>query len=143
MDWAKVLGNAVPLHDLELKTLSQEAKQQVSFHVLLSSVLSSPIPVKDIDTKKLSALPVPQYLQPDKTSFILEIKILAGEGKQRENEIAALLKIEPGLQWRMQAAQDGEADWLGYKKKAQVADSHRLEVKDYDATREHRAWAEN
>jgi hypothetical protein len=129
VNWANLLAQryrkqAVTLSDLSLQGLSEEARRQLAFHLLLNSVNVSEVPLHELDLEKIHRFSVPEYLAPEKAALLLEIKILSGKagGKtltlQDEIEIARFLQQHPGLRWRFARIRNGKEGLLRYKRDA-------------------------
>ena len=124
VDWSQVLRKATNtsefLSPVSLSSLEDGAKQQLSFHLFLLSVLSSQDPLRDLE--KLRNCKVPPYLTPDKESVLLELRAaLTREISTRQTKaVKQFLDLHPDLRWRIIAAKTGQAEFAPYLQKSSV-----------------------
>lgn len=120
--WVEALkkaSKAAPALSLaSLQKLNVEAAQQLSFHAFMTAFL-----VSDNSTqtrKALEIFPVPAYLEVQKESLLLERDIISSkkENDALKTRAEQFLKLHPQMQWRIENARKGEAEFSPYLRPA-------------------------
>lgn len=114
IEWRRALSQNVLLTDLDTKLLSAEAKELISYHMLMSTVFMFTGNLNNLEIDSLRKLTVPEYLELEKECFILEVRILRGEENAVKSQIEKLLLRDPRLWWRISRAQKKTSDFLGF-----------------------------
>lgn len=116
--WVEILkaaSKAAPTLSLaSLQKLNAEAAKQLSFHAFMTAFL-----VSDNSTqtrKALEKFPVPAYLEVQKESLLLERDIMSSktENDALKTRAQQFLKLHPEVQWRIEKARKGEAEFSPY-----------------------------
>ncbi len=118
VNWSRFLKNAMRIPASELNGISKTAQRQIKFHLLLSDVLSSESMLRDIPTETLEMISVPDYLEPEKKSLLLEIDILSGKSATKKIK-SELRDQNPDLLWRLQDIISSGWNFIRYKRGTQ------------------------
>jgi hypothetical protein len=125
VSWGRFLQVGLEISADDWNKLSEVAQMQCQFHALLSKVLASESPVKDIKIEPLRSMPVPEYLEPEKEFLFIEMEKVSG--KDVVEKASALLQKNPGLRWRLKKVNSqgvnllGPRQYLEWRRKARGA----------------------
>lgn len=125
VSWGRFLQVGLEISADDWNKLSKVAQMQCQFHALLSKVLASESPVKDIKIEPLRSIPVPEYLEPEKEFLFIEME--KASGKDVAEKASALLQKNRGLRWRLEEVNSqgvnllGPRQYLEWRRKARGA----------------------
>ena len=113
--WSRMLREAEDLSNLNEASLGGTAKLQLSFHVLLSRVLSCKGPLNEDVTRALGSRQVPQYLQPEKDFVLWEVAMSSKAVAVPREKEKAFFDANPELEWRLATVRAGSGSFLLYR----------------------------
>ncbi len=93
VDWTKILKSCNKARGFELSRIRPEARKQLGFHVLLSSLLQSGGPSKE----ELDMIKVPKFLSNEKSILILQARTYKNNEKQSVAIPKAIIEGRPEL----------------------------------------------
>lgn len=113
--WSDILRTNLPISRTGLNNITPEARKQMEFHLLLSDILSSKLPVKDFPLETLQSMPVPDYLLSEKESLLFELKLISGKIKDDDAALKSFIEKHPELKWRIDDVKTNGGDFLFHK----------------------------
>ena len=122
VNWTRFVRKGERIPKTYLKGIGKGAKSQMGFHLLLSEVLSSESPLKDISLEPLRRINVPEYLKPERECLFLEIDAAAGRNVAAKAK--SLERRHRGLEWRLKAVKKNKPEKLTFLKR-KLAKSNR------------------
>ena len=111
--WCRIFEQRVRIPKDSMDELTETAKRQLAFHVLLSDALLSDAKTEALPTAQMKDAAVPEYLEPEKRFLLFELNTVSGRSK--DTDFARLEKDCPGLRWRLDALRSNGRVFRRYK----------------------------